>query len=342
VPPVYSDLENYLLSWAIGASPSDINTAKNDYNSKKNQEPYWYLSEQEFVAIVIYTGNSVYSKLNASIRNYTPANPDDFKTWAPLAKAIESGLEKLPSFPDKTYRGIRKPANFDDIYKPNAYVVWMGFSSSSFSNSVAYAYGDAVFNIAAAGADGKNIQEVSLYKGENEVLFGMLTEVYVNTVGPDDVFPSKTKVDVNEVEIATSDPTITFSPQDKVVLWVDDHKSNNTAIINEATALGIKLKLAASTQEAYEWLTSTVNVLNRNTTNFRIISDAVRTELGVNRPTAYREFLQIVRARFQYKEDVMVYTYLQHANDISDSERKFLNINVQYNSEPARKWVTFL
>jgi len=148
------------------------------------------LSEDQSAAIMLYTlewepkEESVYFKLNKALRE-----PDRqaLKPWFLYLKLLFSALSLLPSSSCTVYRGVK--LDLKHRYKKGQKVVWWGFSSCTSSmdvlNNEAFMGTAGKRTLFAVECQsGKDIQQHSYFKRENEFLLPAAREFEIISVFP--------------------------------------------------------------------------------------------------------------------------------------------------------------
>ncbi|CAF1069844.1 unnamed protein product [Rotaria sordida] len=146
------------------------------------------LSVDESASIALYTmewephTNSLYFILNSTLRN---EDRNKLKPWFLYLKLIITALSRLPSLNLSIYRGVKgMVASEHEKYKIGSKLVWWGFSSCSAIRDIS----ENDHFLGQTGArtlfvidciKGKNIQNHSRFKKENEILLLPATHVEV-------------------------------------------------------------------------------------------------------------------------------------------------------------------
>jgi hypothetical protein len=146
------------------------------------------LTVDQSAAIMLYTlgwepkESSVYYILNAALRK---EDRQVLKPWFLYLKLFFTALSLLPSTPRTVFRGMKR--NEKHRYKKGEKVVWWGFSSCTSKmdvlNNEAFlgASGERTF-FTIECQSGKDIQQHSYFKSENEVLLPAAREFKVESI----------------------------------------------------------------------------------------------------------------------------------------------------------------
>lgn len=139
------------------------------------------LSSDEKGAVYLYTGNSLYGRLNQALRS---ADRSKIKCYFPYLQFFIRAHGKIPPCPTtKTlYRGIGK--KIDKMYQKGATITWWSVSSCSSNCSVAkgFAGGGTLFHVKAQTA--VPIMKLSAFKSEEEYVLAPGTQLKVLNVIP--------------------------------------------------------------------------------------------------------------------------------------------------------------
>lgn len=144
------------------------------------------LTSDESAAVILYTmewperEESLYYVLNSTL--YAEKR-SLLKPWFLYLKLVLTGLDKIPSLEGRTfYRGVKQ--NLSDTYRSGETIIWWGFSSCTSTIDVLdneEYLGNrgtrTLFTIECKNA--KNIQQHSMFPGENEVLLMPATQLKV-------------------------------------------------------------------------------------------------------------------------------------------------------------------
>lgn len=141
------------------------------------------LTYRQAFGICMYT-SGFYRVINGTLRNRDTSSDNYviFRKLLPLLEAIETGLMNMPVFDHekKTYRG--ETSMSDQRLAENAKgntVCNIAYTSSSYAET-GYYYNK--YRFVFTPLYGVNIEELSLYPGEKEVLFGQQMHYLVNDV----------------------------------------------------------------------------------------------------------------------------------------------------------------
>jgi hypothetical protein len=126
------------------------------------------------LALADYTGSG-YDDLNSALRS----DVLDVSQHARVA-AINNALEKLPAYQGPVIRGTNLPPEVLDQYRAGEIIKEDAFLSTSTNTAVARSpsfAGNVEFRILSSS--GRDISSVSMFPGEQEVLFPSGTTFYV-------------------------------------------------------------------------------------------------------------------------------------------------------------------
>lgn len=148
-------------------------TSSNAISSRKRGK----LTEDEAATIHMYTGNSLYSKLNAVLRG---TKREEVKVYFGYLRLLLTSLKRLPVGKVPLYRGIRKDLAAE--YKEGSTVTWWAVSSCTPNLKVAQSFGSGsaggtLFRVQAESA--VPIMSLSAYVGEEEYVLAPGTQLKV-------------------------------------------------------------------------------------------------------------------------------------------------------------------
>jgi hypothetical protein len=321
-----------------------IERAEKDYELKaSNQKPYNLMKKEQVISIILYTYPSpIFPKVNECLRKGDISNIQKWKSYAKmLYLALRSTV--LPQVTEFVHRGIK---DFTQIAKVGDVLLWQQFTSSSKKQSIADGFGGSststLYKIRSKRS--KYVAPVSAFQGEEECIFNFWTEFKVINIG--NTFGGVTMVELEEVhdnihcaeqvdnmamlgsdlglntvqlekvkesiqeavqEINMKGPAKSIHGE-KVLVWVDDHPEGNEKIIQEARTHGIEVKVLKSTTEALHFFKTNTSLLERDHSSFRIITDKVRTENGVQNFDAGLLLLYSIQKMYGYSYPIMIYT----------------------------------
>lgn len=176
---VYQDLEKIELpaSYAYGSYASTVSS-----KLAGKQLPD-YLTYRQAFGICMYT-SGFYRAINGTLRD-RDKSPDTYiiyRKLLPLLEAIDTGLMNMPEFDHgkNTYRGEASMSDqrLAEHAKGNT-VCNLAYTSSSYAE-ISYYYNK--YRFVFTPRYGVNIEGLSLYPGEKEVLFGQQMHYLVNDV----------------------------------------------------------------------------------------------------------------------------------------------------------------
>lgn len=151
------------------ASGSYIESAKSKLKSAGLEQ---HLTPEEAVGVIAYTG-SHYRGVNDQLRKGQMTVPQ-YK----LMKSINAGLDKMPPYQGTTYRKASLSPEQFALYKPGMVVEERGFTSTSKNKNV----WSGSHQYTVHGKSGRDVQKISNYHNEAEVLFKSGTRFYVEKV----------------------------------------------------------------------------------------------------------------------------------------------------------------
>jgi len=131
-----------------------------------------YLTPEEAVGVIAYTG-SHYRGVNDQLRKGV-MTVAQYK----LMKSINAGLDKMPAYQGTTYRKASLTAEQFALYKEGMVVEERGFTSTSKNKNV----WSGSHQYTVHGKSGRDVQKISNYHNEAEVLFKSGTRFYVEKV----------------------------------------------------------------------------------------------------------------------------------------------------------------
>jgi hypothetical protein len=139
------------------------------------------LTSDDIWALADYTGSG-YEDLNSALRS----DAVDASQHARV-EALNSALEKLPSYQGPVIRGTNLLPEVLAQYRPGEFFIEKGFMSTTTNTAVARSpmfAGNVEFRILSNA--GRDISPVSMFPGEQEILFPAGTRFYVvsNIVDP--------------------------------------------------------------------------------------------------------------------------------------------------------------
>ena len=119
------------------------------------------LEPEEVIAIVLYTGDGVYTDLNSALRS------GKHKKWDTLIFTLNNGLLKLPSFIGTAFRGFQNTITVEK----GGELVFKTCTSMTTDYDVALAFtGETLFGI-TCHKHGHDVGWASKYQDEKEILF---------------------------------------------------------------------------------------------------------------------------------------------------------------------------
>lgn len=135
------------------------------------------LTADEIAAIVLYTGNSLYSRLNEALRS---PNREKVRAYYAYLLLFLRAHDKLPSKEMQLYRGIGK--NLSSQYAKGKTVTWWNVSSCTDNIEVARGFGGGSYNgtlFHVKSTTAVPIMHLSMYKGEDEYVLAPGTQIKV-------------------------------------------------------------------------------------------------------------------------------------------------------------------
>lgn len=145
------------------------------YNAYIEKE---WTNDADVFAIWLYTGNAIYSTLNAQLRKGDNTSNEYYYTTLEIASGLfrlESGVN--PSGLEIAWRGTFTPTN-QTKYVVGELTTEPTFCSSSFTRSIGYGWSKNTL-LVIAHTSGKKVDWVSQYPSEDEVLFSAGFQFYV-------------------------------------------------------------------------------------------------------------------------------------------------------------------
>ena len=180
LPRPYDSCKALLVGPTIAAGDQSSNQGKVDAFERRGLPVA--LSNDELFAIVAYTGNGIYRRLNDELRlRDPPSRQAAMQKWGGFLWYLLSALGKLPAFQGDVYRGVKVLK--DEVlkeYSRTKIIRWAGFSSTSTSFGTAKGFskaGEIIFKITVQ--TGRLIQPYSFYQTEDEVLLSPNSELLV-------------------------------------------------------------------------------------------------------------------------------------------------------------------
>lgn len=146
-----------------------------------SRDDFHMLTIDELAAINLYTQEAIYKILNAALRD---RNRSTIKPWFPYLKLIIPGLQKLKPFRGQVWRGL-KEVDLSSNYPIGKKFRWWSFTSTTKSGpSVEKFVGNTGIRtlVCIDSVSGVEIDELSAYREEGEVLFVPGTRFEVKTV----------------------------------------------------------------------------------------------------------------------------------------------------------------
>lgn len=173
VKPVVADKPLMSLKEAVGEARASRWIARGRM-LMENKAPHLleYLTDDQIGAIHGYTTDPGYKMINPALRGTKPLTPE----LEAFARHINEGLDKLPAYPDATYRGMNSlPDEVLSQYKPGNTVSDRAFVSSDVESAF-----KGPIQMKVEGYSGRQIDFLSEYSAtETEVLFKTNTQFEV-------------------------------------------------------------------------------------------------------------------------------------------------------------------
>jgi len=135
------------------------------------------LTQRQTNCIRAYTG-SLYRTLNNGLRAHSLTNPTYLQYLATIT-GISTGLRNLPPYKGLALRGTNLPASVRAKYTVEALITHLSFTSTSFTNP----WGGTDL-IKINSLTGPKVNMISMFPGENEVLFDdAMTDTVIDVKG---------------------------------------------------------------------------------------------------------------------------------------------------------------
>ncbi|OBI34929.1 ADP-ribosyltransferase [Mycobacterium sp. E2238] len=153
-----------------GNGPHDPNPE----NGSHHDLPLHPLNSDDLAALAHYTGPG-YQDLNLALREGVLDGSQQARV-----DALNKALEKLPAYEGPVVRGTNLPADVLEQYKPGDIITEHAFTSTSTDPTVAQSptfAGNTEFRIWST--TGRDVSSVSMYPGEQEILFPAGSKFYV-------------------------------------------------------------------------------------------------------------------------------------------------------------------
>lgn len=190
-PLTLSELQDdRLVSWISNKRYQAIQQAVQKLPKFAETVEKYGLTDEEGAAIYAYTTN-LYKKINPKMRAGKLSKKDEG-----FISVVEQGLAKLPAFEGVTYRRVDLAEADLSRYQVGAVVTETAFTSSSKKQGLSSFDGYVQFEI--IGKNGKQIEKLSKYPQQYEVLFGEKTKFYVEDYQENDKL---NKVQIKLVEL---------------------------------------------------------------------------------------------------------------------------------------------
>merc|ERR1712232_548635 len=163
---------------------------------KKAGKPTMTMSADLYGAILLYTGNAIYQKLNKALRD---EDRGVVQKYFPYLRMLFEACERLPQQSRTLWRGIG--VDLYDQYKVGSTIIWWGVSSCTSNQKVAQGFmsgcgGGASF-LTLDVKTGCEISEVSFYANESETI--LLPGTQLEVVSSERVGPHKCNIKLREV-----------------------------------------------------------------------------------------------------------------------------------------------
>lgn len=143
--------------------------------------PLHPLNSDDLAALAHYTGPG-YKDLNSALREGALEASQQARV-----DALNKALEKLPTYEGTVVRGTNLPADVLEQYRPGEIITESAFTSTSMDHAVAQSptfAGNTEFRILST--TGRDVSSVSMFPGEQEILFPAGSKFYVvnKTIDP--------------------------------------------------------------------------------------------------------------------------------------------------------------
>jgi hypothetical protein len=169
--------DDRLVSWISNKRYNAIQQAVQKLPKFAETVEKYGLTQEEGAAIYAYTTN-LYDKINPKMRSGKLTKKDEG-----FISVVEQGLAKLPAFDGVTYRRIDLSKADLARYQVGSVVTENAFTSSSKKQGIKGFNGYVEFEI--KGKNGKQIEKLSKYPQQYEVLFGEKTKFKVTNYKED-------------------------------------------------------------------------------------------------------------------------------------------------------------
>lgn len=203
VPAAVASMPTHFVSEAIDltahvAKPQTLKVAEDFVSNEamhsfkiagevlKNKRYFLKLDKTEIASINYYTGMG-YGTINAALRK---GDTIALKKFQPVIEAISSGLTKMSekAYSGVVYRGVSLSNEVLALYKPGSFITEKAFTSTSRAAAESFR-GNTLFKILSN--TGRQIDEISSFPGEAEVLFPPGTVFKVISKKLEDVYGRK-------------------------------------------------------------------------------------------------------------------------------------------------------
>eukprot|EP01084_Bolivina_argentea_P041165 75970_1 len=293
---------------------STIQAARNS-NDNELKIAIATLYNDHIAAIHLYTGSWLYRDFNKDLRN------KNINKWKDYAFELTMGLKQLPFYWGKVFRGRRRhSADFETLYRKDNIICWDGFSSSSISESLAVNWAGGASNRNGVVFEinswhGRHIEHLSAYKNEKEVL--LMASSHFRVLKVERKQATFIKVFMEEVPMPWCQ---------KAILWVDDRPKDNKKMMEDLEKDGIMVIPRTSTKNAIDLINYIKEILQRNFSHFRIVTDMSREENGGRNRIAGAELIKALRDR-GYNNLVCIY-----CGNAQRAKEKCLSMNLNMDS----------
>jgi hypothetical protein len=305
--------------------------------SKENQT----ISEEQAIAVSLYTSNAIYKRLNQAFRLVDCAA---LAKLASLASPLIQGVRSLPRYVGKVYRGVVLKESATH-FLVHSVLIWHGFTSASKSESKARNFlklskskstdekmQRVMFHIHSKS--GREIDELSFYPQEEEVVFRPATYFRIMSIQQDG--------DILLIEVVEIHESLSG---EKTLIWIDDcpESKDNAWIRKVIETERVTVVSLTSTEEAFEFFQHNKDILTRGIDHVRIVTDMTRFEKGQLNIEAGIDVVKILRNLLGYSQPLMIYTSEKYQSENQDkvAKQNWSNVYVVAKRRPCFTFAQF-